>query len=102
MIQRRERATLNDIVRRSGASLFLFRVVCVCVCVCVCVSLMPTERRTISLNTSPPRNRCIVVVLTLRPLTVAIKAEVVTLDPKEGGLRGILNWGHTIGHAVEG
>ncbi|KAJ1469934.1 EPSP synthase-domain-containing protein [Baffinella frigidus] len=33
---------------------------------------------------------------------VAIKAEVVTLDPKEGGLRGILNWGHTIGHAVEG
>ena len=38
----------------------------------------------------------------LQALTVAIKAEVVTLDPKEGGLRGILNWGHTIGHAVEG
>jgi pentafunctional AROM polypeptide len=34
--------------------------------------------------------------------SVAIKAEVVTLDPKEGGLRGILNWGHTIGHAIEG
>eukprot|EP00961_Rhodomonas_salina_P225601 3050187-Rhodomonas_salina.3 len=34
--------------------------------------------------------------------SVAIKAEVVTLDPKEGGLRAILNWGHTIGHAVEG
>jgi len=49
-IQRRERAVLNEIVRRS----------------------------------------------------VAIKAEVVTLDPKEGGLRAILNWGHTIGHAVEG
>ena len=49
-IQRRERAVLNEIVRRS----------------------------------------------------VAIKAEVVTLDPTEQGLRGILNWGHTIGHAVEG
>ena len=34
--------------------------------------------------------------------SVAIKAEVVSLDPKEMGLRGILNWGHTIGHAVEG
>ncbi|EKX49636.1 hypothetical protein GUITHDRAFT_67756, partial [Guillardia theta CCMP2712] len=34
--------------------------------------------------------------------SVAIKAEVVTLDPKEGGLRAILNWGHTVGHAVEG
>ena len=34
--------------------------------------------------------------------SVAIKAEVVSLDPKENGLRGILNWGHTIGHAVEG
>jgi len=49
-IQRRERAVLNEIVRRS----------------------------------------------------VAIKAEVVTLDPTEQGLRAILNWGHTIGHAVEG
>ncbi|MEM6592938.1 MAG: 3-dehydroquinate synthase [Cyanobacteria bacterium P01_C01_bin.73] len=29
------------------------------------------------------------------------KAEVVTQDEKEGGLRAILNYGHTIGHAVE-
>ena len=29
------------------------------------------------------------------------KAEVVALDEKEGGLRSTLNWGHTIGHAVE-
>ena len=34
--------------------------------------------------------------------SVAIKAEVVSLDPKEAGLRAILNWGHTIGHGVEG
>ncbi len=29
------------------------------------------------------------------------KAEVVSQDEKEGGLRAILNYGHTIGHAVE-
>lgn len=29
------------------------------------------------------------------------KAEVVRADEKEGGLRGTLNWGHTIGHAIE-
>jgi 3-dehydroquinate synthase len=31
-----------------------------------------------------------------------IKAEIVSLDEREGGLRRILNYGHTIGHAVEG
>ncbi|MGI6525007.1 MAG: 3-dehydroquinate synthase [Bdellovibrionota bacterium] len=30
-----------------------------------------------------------------------IKAEVVAADEKEGGLRKILNFGHTFGHAVE-
>jgi len=30
-----------------------------------------------------------------------IKAEVVAKDEKEGGLRAILNFGHTIGHAIE-
>ncbi|MCK0107237.1 3-dehydroquinate synthase [Marinobacter sp. S0848L] len=29
------------------------------------------------------------------------KAEVVSLDEKEGGLRAILNLGHTFGHAIE-
>ncbi|MBB5634346.1 3-dehydroquinate synthase [Pedobacter cryoconitis] len=33
--------------------------------------------------------------------SVAIKNEVVTTDPHEKGLRKILNFGHTIGHAVE-
>ena len=33
--------------------------------------------------------------------SVAIKNEVVTEDPQERGLRKILNFGHTIGHAVE-
>lgn len=30
-----------------------------------------------------------------------IKADVVSRDEREGGLRAILNYGHTIGHAVE-
>jgi 3-dehydroquinate synthase len=30
-----------------------------------------------------------------------IKAEVVATDERESGLRGILNFGHTIGHAIE-
>lgn len=33
--------------------------------------------------------------------SVEIKNNVVTLDPTEKGLRKILNFGHTIGHAVE-
>ena len=33
--------------------------------------------------------------------SVAIKHEVVSADPKENGLRKILNFGHTLGHAIE-
>lgn len=33
--------------------------------------------------------------------SVSIKKEVVQKDPKESGLRKILNFGHTIGHAFE-
>jgi 3-dehydroquinate synthase len=33
--------------------------------------------------------------------SVAFKSQVVTEDPKEKGLRKILNFGHTIGHALE-
>lgn len=33
--------------------------------------------------------------------SVEIKNEVVKADPKEAGLRKILNFGHTIGHAIE-
>lgn len=37
----------------------------------------------------------------LVPHSVAIKQEVVRQDPTEKGLRKVLNFGHTIGHAVE-
>ncbi|EAY31658.1 3-dehydroquinate synthase [Microscilla marina] len=33
--------------------------------------------------------------------SVAVKAQVVDTDPYERGLRKILNFGHTIGHAIE-
>ena len=33
--------------------------------------------------------------------TVAVKARVVGEDEREAGLRRILNFGHTIGHALE-
>lgn len=32
---------------------------------------------------------------------IEIKKEVVTADPQEKGLRRILNFGHTVGHAIE-
>jgi 3-dehydroquinate synthase len=35
------------------------------------------------------------------PRCAAVKARVVTKDEREGGLRQILNFGHTIGHALE-
>jgi pentafunctional AROM polypeptide len=33
--------------------------------------------------------------------SIKVKAEVVTLDEREGGLRNLLNFGHSIGHAYE-
>lgn len=34
-------------------------------------------------------------------ISCQIKANIVEVDEKEGGLRAILNFGHTLGHAVE-
>lgn len=33
--------------------------------------------------------------------SITIKQEITTADPKEKGLRKVLNFGHTIGHAIE-
>jgi 3-dehydroquinate synthase len=41
------------------------------------------------------------VLLELVERAVAVKAKVVSVDLKESGLREILNYGHTFGHAVE-
>ncbi len=39
--------------------------------------------------------------LTLIKRCIAIKQAIVANDPKEGGYRRILNFGHTVGHAIE-
>ena len=41
------------------------------------------------------------VMETLVLETARIKADIVEKDEKEEGLRGILNYGHTVGHAIE-
>jgi 3-dehydroquinate synthase len=41
------------------------------------------------------------IVLEMIGESVRIKAEVVSADERESGLRRILNFGHTIGHALE-
>ncbi len=41
------------------------------------------------------------VLLKMCKKNCSIKAEVVSQDEKETGLRAILNFGHTIGHAIE-
>ncbi|CAA0153177.1 3-dehydroquinate synthase [Tenacibaculum maritimum] len=40
-------------------------------------------------------------IVNLIPRSIEIKNEVVLQDPKEKSLRKILNFGHTIGHAIE-
>jgi 3-dehydroquinate synthase len=37
----------------------------------------------------------------LIPHSVAFKKQVIEKDPREKGLRKILNYGHTVGHAIE-
>ena len=54
-------------------------------------------------------DECAADVMAMRPAVVdriiadavRIKAEVVTADEREGDLRRILNFGHTVGHALE-
>jgi 3-dehydroquinate synthase len=41
------------------------------------------------------------VLTTLIERAIAVKVQVVQQDPNERGLRAILNFGHTIGHALE-
>ncbi len=45
-----------------------------------------------------------ITINNIKPLihrSIEIKNEVILKDPKENGLRKILNFGHTLGHAVE-
>ena len=52
-------------------------------------------------NKSLVKNRDNDILIQLVKRNCAIKADVVMHDEKELGLRAILNFGHTIGHAIE-
>ena len=55
-----------------------------------------------SLNTSNTKKNADTKALTkVVAASVRVKADVVSKDEKESGLRMILNFGHTIGHAIE-
>ncbi len=54
------------------------------------------ERRDDEIRDQDPE---VLVDVILR--AVAIKAEVVVADEREGSLRAILNFGHSIGHGIE-
>jgi 3-dehydroquinate synthase len=55
----------------------------------------------IARNTEQLKNRDARETSHLIARSCAIKAEVVARDEREGGLRRILNFGHTVGHALE-
>ena len=55
----------------------------------------------LELNAEKILNRDVEVLMQIIKRCCEIKAEVVSADEKEIGLRRILNFGHTIGHAVE-
>jgi 3-dehydroquinate synthase len=50
---------------------------------------------------SPKKSPDPAVLTHIVAASVRVKAEVVSKDEKESGLRMILNFGHTIGHAIE-
>ncbi|KAI1121192.1 EPSP synthase-domain-containing protein [Nemania abortiva] len=55
-------------------------------------------------NPQDPSARLLPIRSTLKRIVLGsarVKAEVVSKDEKEGGLRNLLNFGHSIGHAIE-
>ena len=52
-------------------------------------------------NASNLASREIPAVATAITRSCEIKAEIVSLDERELGIRAILNFGHTVGHAIE-
>jgi 3-dehydroquinate synthase len=55
----------------------------------------------VSKQLSAPRDSMGDSMLSLIVRSVEIKADIVSRDQREDGLRKVLNFGHTIGHAVE-
>jgi 3-dehydroquinate synthase len=55
----------------------------------------------VAANAAALRDRMSPLLPAIIARNVAIKASVVQADEREAGLRAILNFGHTIGHAIE-
>jgi 3-dehydroquinate synthase len=70
----------------------------------VCKAAMITDRRFVDwlyASAGPIQARDEAAVREAVRRAVAIKAAVVSEDPREDGRRAILNYGHTIGHGLE-
>ncbi|KAJ3083353.1 3-dehydroquinate dehydratase (3-dehydroquinase), partial [Physocladia obscura] len=52
-------------------------------------------------NAKPESELDLALLLRVVLGSIQVKAYVVTVDEKETGLRGLLNYGHTVGHAIE-
>ncbi|ODV63497.1 pentafunctional protein ARO1p [Ascoidea rubescens DSM 1968] len=61
------------------------------------LSVIRNRKPDTTVDLSPLLDHIIKLVLE----SIKVKAEVVSKDEREGGLRNLLNFGHTIGHAIE-
>lgn len=63
--------------------------------------LGPSTRLTHAGRTLATRSTAQSLLLSVIQASIATKAYIVTIDEKETGLRNLVNFGHTIGHAIE-
>ncbi|GAA5922264.1 hypothetical protein JCM1841_001387 [Sporobolomyces salmonicolor] len=61
----------------------------------------PSTRDTCNGRTLETRSPAQSLLLSVIRASIATKAHIVTVDEKETGLRNLVNFGHTIGHAIE-
>lgn len=60
-----------------------------------------STRKTCAGRTLETRSAAQALLLSVIRASIATKAHIVTIDEKETGLRNLVNFGHTIGHAIE-
>lgn len=60
-----------------------------------------STRDTAAGRTLETRSAAQSLLLSVIRASIATKAHIVTIDEKETGLRNLVNFGHTIGHAIE-
>ncbi|KAM0746384.1 Shikimate dehydrogenase [Meredithblackwellia eburnea MCA 4105] len=63
--------------------------------------LGPETRKTHAGRTIETRSPAQSLLLSVIRASIATKSHIVTIDEKETGLRNLVNFGHTIGHAIE-